>query len=119
MQSKAMGEGMLQLKEETEGGEAMEEEILKLAQEVTGMRDWDRAVVIALESYLEQKIAEYRQVVESLSGKYGTEFNKFKEMLGRELALSWEHERDYMDWEEAVTNIEHFESALERLKAYA
>ena len=97
----------------------MQEQILKLAQEVTGGQDMDKAVTIALESYLEQKIAEYRQVTKSLSEKYGAEFSKFKEMLGTQLALSWKHEKNYMDWEEAVTNLEYFESALERLKAYA
>jgi translation initiation factor 2 alpha subunit (eIF-2alpha) len=97
----------------------MREQILNLAQEVTGAQNVDKAVTIALESYLEQKIAEYKQVAKGLIEKYGVGFSEFKEMLGTQLALTWEHEKDYMDWEEAVTNLEYFESTLERLKAYA
>jgi len=96
----------------------MQEKILELAKEVTGTQDLDKAVAIVLRSYLEQKIAEYKQVVKNLSKKYGVEFDRFKEMLGDQLALTWEHEKDYMDWEEAITNLAYFESALERLKPY-
>ena len=54
-----------------------------------------------------------------MSEKYGVGFDELKEMLGDRVALTWEHEKDYMDWEEAVTNLEYFELTLERLKAYA
>jgi len=96
----------------------VQEEILKLAKEITGVQDPDKAISIVLEGYLEQKVAEYRQVVKDLNEKYGVGFDQFKEMLGDQLALTWEHEKDYMDWEEAVTNPGYFESILEKLKAH-
>ena len=96
----------------------MRSEILKLAQEITGIQDSDKAIAVALESYLKQKIAEYREVVESLSKKYNMDFERFKELLGTQLELTWEHEKDYLEWEEAVTNLQIFEAALNELKAY-
>jgi len=65
---------------------------------------------------LKAKIAEYREVVESLSKKYNMDFERFKELLGTQLELTWEHEKDYLEWEEAVTNLQIFEAALNELK---
>jgi len=39
--------------------------------------------------------------------------------LGREYDLSWKHEKDYLDWEKATTNLKYFEESSKRLGSYA
>lgn len=95
-----------------------ESELTKLAQEVTGRDNPEEALEVALRSYLERKIDDYQQDIQDLEAKYGMNFEEFKERLGKELDLSWQHERDFMRWEEAVTNLNHFHQLLDRLKTY-
>jgi len=40
----------------------------------------------------------------------------FYEKLGDEFSLSWEHEKDYMDWEATTTNLRYFKEALKNLE---
>jgi len=96
-----------------------QEQLAKLAQEIMGKQNPEEAFGAALKSYLEQRIAEYQEVVRRLEQKYGMNFEEFSKKLGQELPLSWEHEKDYMDWEEAVTNLQYFQEAAEQLKTYA
>jgi hypothetical protein len=42
----------------------------------------------------------------------------FHEKLGGEYDLSWEHEKDYLDREEATTNLKYFEESSKRLGSY-
>ncbi|GBC76338.1 hypothetical protein HRbin07_00537 [bacterium HR07] len=96
----------------------MKPAILDLAQEVTGQPDPDSAVEEALYTYVRQKIRRYRQTIARLQKKYGISFEEFRERLGTELPLTWEHERDFLTWEEALTNIRYFEEHLCRLRTH-
>lgn len=93
-----------------------ESDLIKLAQEITGRSDSGEALEVTLRSYLEQKIKDYRQDIQVFSDKYGMDFREFKEKLGKEIELTWEHEQDFMLWEEAVTNERHFRRLLNQLK---
>lgn len=93
-------------------------QLTKLAQEITGKDKPEEAVGAALKCYLEQKIKEYQEVVKRLEQKYGMSFEVFSAKLGQELSLSWEHEQDFMAWEEAITNLRYFQQTMEQLKAY-
>lgn len=95
-----------------------EAELTKLAQEVTGRGSPEEALEVTLRSYLEQKIDDYRQDIQDLETKYRMSFEEFKERLGKELDLSWQHERDFMCWEEAITNLNHFHQLLDCLRTY-
>lgn len=97
----------------------IEQELTKLAQEITGKERPEEALGTALKSYLEQQVEGYQEVIRELEQKYGMSFEEFEKKLGQELTLSWEHERDYMAWEEAVTNLQYFQRVAERLKTYA
>ncbi|MFH0947729.1 MAG: hypothetical protein V1833_01850 [Elusimicrobiota bacterium] len=50
---------------------------------------------------------KYQKVVERLKGKYEMDFDKFEEKLGKKFDLTWEHEKDYIDWDWALTNIKN------------
>lgn len=96
-----------------------QEQLNRLATEVTGEEQPEKAFSLTLESFLRRKMDQYRGTIDRLYAKYGLSFDAFTEKLGDELSLTWEHERDFMAWEEAVTNLPYFEKKLEQLKAYA
>lgn len=92
--------------------------ILDLAQEVTGQPNPESAVGEALKTYLQQKIRHYRRVVARLEKKYGMSFEEFSRQLGTKLALCWEHEQDFLRWEEALTNLRYFQEQAQRLQPH-
>jgi len=93
----------------------MAEEMVKMAREITMKEAPEEALSIVLKTYLEQKIAECETRIEHFEKKYGMSFNDFYEKFGEEFSLSWEHEKDYMDWEAATTNLQYFKEVLEKL----
>ncbi len=97
----------------------MKSAILDLAQELTGQPDPESAVEEALQAYVLQKIRHYRRIAARLQKKYGMSFEEFSHRLGVELPLSWEHEQDFLLWEEALTNLHYFEGRLRQLEAHA
>lgn len=97
----------------------MKSTILDLAQELTGQPDPESAVGEALQTYLQEKIRRCRRVIARMEKKYGVSFEEFSRQLGTELPLSWEHERDFLTWEEALTNLRYFEERAHQLQAHA
>lgn len=89
---------------------------MKLAQEITMKEAPEEALSVVLKTYLEQKIAECQEEIKRLEEKYGMSINEFYEKLGDEFSLSWEHEKDYMGWEAATTNLRYFKEALKNLE---
>ena len=96
-----------------------EKQLKKLAQEVTGRADATEALEETLRTYVEQKFSHYQQEVSRLEHKYVLNFEAFAQKLGKDLPLTWEHEQDYMAWEEALTNLEYFEKITSQLKVHA
>jgi hypothetical protein len=94
----------------------MAQEMVKLAQEITMKEAPEDALSIVLKTYLEQKIAECEARIRHFEKKYGMCFNDFYEKLGEWFSLSWEHEKDYMDWESATTNRQYFKESIKNLK---
>jgi len=95
--------------------EMHELELKELVCEATGKETPEEAFEETLRGYLEQKIFEYKTTVQKLQGKYRMSFEGFEERLGADLELSWQHEKDYMAWEEAVTNLNHFQEVHHRI----
>ena len=87
----------------------MKPAILELAQELTGQPDPESAMSEVLHAYLQLKIRRCRRLIARLERKYGMGFEEFARRLGVELPLSWEHERDFLAWEEALTNLRYFQ----------
>lgn len=50
-----------------------------------------------------EMIEGWKQKVKRLKKKYGMDFFQFQKQLGKKFNLSWEHEKDYMDWDWALT----------------
>ena len=99
-------------------GVLMAEEVLKLAQEITMKKTPEEAVKFMLVEYLEKKIAECEGTIRRFERKYGMNMKGFYEKLGVEFDLSWEHEKDYMDWDWAVVELEDLKEKLEKLKVH-
>ena len=96
-----------------------EKQLKKLAQEVTGRDDPAEALEETLWTYVDQKLSHYQQEAARLEHKYGLGFEAFARRLGKELPLTWEHEQDYMAWEEAVSNLGYFEKVVSQLRVHA
>ena len=78
------------------------QEMLELAQEITREKSLERALRQILKVYLERRIKECEEEISELENKYGMAFEEYKEMLGEKFTLSYEHEKDYMNWEASV-----------------
>jgi hypothetical protein len=96
-----------------------EAQIKQLAQAVTGRDDPLAALEETLRSYITQKLSHYRQDILRLEQKYGLTYDTFVQKLGQELPLTWEHEQDYMAWEEALTNLEYVQNLSRKLTVHA
>ena len=96
-----------------------ERELEKVAQRMTGEDQPFRATGLALAGYAEQMIASRQRTVQRMADTYGLPFHAFYLRLGEEIPLSWEHEQDYMQWEEAVTNLPELDRITLHLKSHA
>lgn len=55
-------------------------------------------------------------MIRLFESKYGMSFKDFdKKNMVEKLGHTWDAERDYFDWEMAVTELEHLKEALRRL----
>lgn len=96
-----------------------EAQLKKLALEATGKDNPTEAFEETLRTYVEQKLSQYQKESERLRHKYGLTFEAFSKKLGKDFPLDWEHEQDYMTWEEVKTNLEYFENIAAQLKVHA
>ena len=96
----------------------MAQEMVKLAREITMKEAPAEALGIVLKTYLEQKIAECEDKIRRFEEKYCMNINDFYEKLGDEFGLSWEHEKDYMDWDWATAKLELLKEKRGKLETY-
>lgn len=92
--------------------------MIQMAQEITGRKKPEEALSQVLESYLKTRINECEQEISRFQKKYKMDFEKFKAKLGKQIPLSYEHEKDYMNWEAAMTEYKFLKSKFKKLKAY-
>jgi hypothetical protein len=96
-----------------------EAQLKQLAQEITGRDDPRVALEEILQSYMAQKLGHYQQEILRLERKYSLTYDAFVRQLGQELPLTWEHEQDYMAWEEALTHLEYLQNLSRKLTVHA
>lgn len=96
-----------------------ETKLKELARKLTGREDPAEALEETLRGYVEQKLEHYRQEISQLEEKHDVKFEVFAQRLGKDMPLSWEHEQDYMVWEEALTNLKYFRNVRRQLKVHA
>jgi hypothetical protein len=88
-------------------------DVAYLARELTGETSEEKAVTVLLKDYITKKIAECEKEIRTFEKRYGMCFADFERKIGEEFELSWEHEKDYLEWEGAITESE---ALNERLK---
>ena len=96
----------------------MAQEMVKMAQEITMKEAPEEALGMVLKTYLEQKIAECQEAIKRFEEKYGVNITDFYEKLDEEFSLSWEHERDYMDWDWATAKLKNLKEKLGKLQIH-
>lgn len=94
------------------------QEMLALAQEITRKKSPEGAIGQVLKGYLERRIKECEEEISRFENKYGTTFADYKEMLGEKIALSYEHEKDYMNWEASVIEYRFLKDKKNKLDYY-
>ena len=93
-------------------------EMLALAQEITRKKSLEVALGQVLKGYLERRIEECEEEISEFENKYGMPFEDYKEMLGEKITLSYEHEKDYMDWEASVIEYRFLKEEKNKLDYY-
>lgn len=67
----------------------------------------------------EKKLVLNKLIDERLKKKYGMSFEEFEEKnVVTEKGLSWEVEKDSMDWEHAVESIRYLQEKINKIKEY-
>jgi len=93
-------------------------EMLALAQEITRKKSPEGALGQVLKGYLERRIKECEEEISKFENKYGMPFEDYKEMLGERVTLSYEHEKDYMDWGASVIEYRFLKEEKNKLDYY-
>jgi len=96
----------------------MSEELLRVAKEVTAKEKPEEALAIILKKYIQSRIDECEQKTKNFGSKYGVDIREFYEKLGTDFSLSWECEKDYIDWDWTIAELEELRRTLEKLKTY-
>lgn len=80
----------------------------------TKAKDIDNAFQKVFTEYLELKLKDLHEIIERFQGKWGMDFEEFKERLKsgtlKKDAYSFDVEQDFWQWEEAETIRKHYES---------
>ena len=78
------------------------QEMLELAQEITREKSLEGALGQILKGYLERRLKECEEEIRKFKNRDGMGFEDYKEMLGEKITLSYEHEKEYMNWEASM-----------------
>ncbi|KPV63124.1 MAG: hypothetical protein AOA65_1436 [Candidatus Bathyarchaeota archaeon BA1] len=88
-------------------------EVLKEMERTKPLEQKFRELIIR---EVEGRILRYEMMIEFFESKYGMGFKDFDERgIVEKLGHTWDVERDYFDWEMAVTELEYLKEALRRL----
>ncbi|RMF35064.1 MAG: hypothetical protein D6759_05125 [Chloroflexi bacterium] len=77
----------------------------------------EKALARLLLEEAQRRLIRYRKMDRDFRQKYQVPFETFRERM-LEMALSFEEEQDYFDWEMAVTGIEEMLKAIEELGSF-
>lgn len=80
----------------------------------TGTADLETALLKVVNEYIEMKIAQQEAIIARMEEKWKMPLTEFEQRskdntLGKD-PYSYEVERDYWEWEAAVTRLEHYKS---------
>jgi hypothetical protein len=106
---------------------AVQEQILKLAREITGQSDPQIAVGEALQSFITKRLEQYERAIRRYERKYGMNFAQFAEGLKDKKSVQrleakqgiLKLENDYFEWEGLISEVEYLHRKLEELAPLA
>jgi len=79
----------------------------------TKSNDLDEALHKVFDDYLELKIKNLKEIINNFQEKWGMDFEQFKKNITendtQKDLYSFESEKDFWEWEEAVTLKNHYE----------
>ncbi len=78
----------------------------------TKSNDLDEALYKILEDYLHLKIKNLEEIIFNFQKKWGMDFDEYKSRIAQKTLkedYSFECEKDFWEWEEAVTLKNHYE----------
>ncbi|MBI3536884.1 MAG: hypothetical protein HY070_04925 [Chloroflexi bacterium] len=80
----------------------------------TQITDLETALLKVLNEYIDLKIASLKETLDGFEKKWGMNFAEFlkrtrNNTLGKD-TYSFEVEKDFWEWEQAVTLLQHYES---------
>lgn len=90
----------------------------KVLTHLTGEERIDVALPLAAKDLLKLKLRENEQLIKEFENRYKIGFEEFKaswEHDGLNDKYSYQVEKDYWEWEAAITDQKHFLSMLEEL----
>lgn len=97
---------------------AISKPIQKILTHLTGEHRIDVALPLATKDLLQLKIKENEEQIKHFEQRYNMSFDEFKiawESGKIDNKYSYQVERDYWEWEAAVTDQQHFVAMLEDL----
>lgn len=95
----------------------MDQKLMDVVKEITGKKKPEIGISIILTESIQSRINRCRSGISRYEKKYGMNFKKFHQKLGKDFELSWENEKDYMAWEEMLTNLKYFQKEHAKLKS--
>lgn len=90
----------------------------KILTYLTGEERIDVALPLATKDLLKLKLKENEQVIKNFEDRYGIGFEEFKTSWESDQLndkYSYQIEKDYWEWEAAITDQQHFRALLEEL----
>jgi outer membrane lipopolysaccharide assembly protein LptE/RlpB len=102
----------------TIGNEVISKPLYRVLRKMTHENRVDVALAIAVKDWIRLRIKEVEGERIGFEAKYGMTFDQFKvKFAGEEIPnqYSYEVERDYFDWEAAVTNEASLQEMSEQL----
>lgn len=82
-------------------------------------KDPDIALGVSLAGYLDRKIEICEERIKGFEKKYGMKLKEYEKKLGKEFELSYDHEKDYLEWEGFITNLKYFRELRQKVSQYA
>jgi len=92
--------------------------VYKILTDITGQPRFEVALHLATKDLLRLKLKEAEEQCEAFEARYGMDFESFKQAWAEGHIpdkFSYDVERDYWEWEAAVTDIQRLHQMMEEL----
>lgn len=96
--------------------EAVSDRVIRIIDKIETGVNIDEKLLKLTEKEVRRRISRYEITARNFERKYKTTFDEFskKDMVNK-LGHTWEAERDFFDWEMAVTELKELKATLKEL----